>query len=103
PRYTPPLHIPPLPLHDALPISATLNDSIAINIRKHAQVTRSLAELADAGAFDQALRTDAVVGSDGLSLSQRELKALLKQNKIRSFLSHAVKNRCNIVITGPTG
>lgn len=82
---------------------ATLNDSIAINIRKHAQVTRSLAELADAGAFDQALRTDAVVGSDGLSLSQRELKALLKQNKIRSFLSHAVKNRCNIVITGPTG
>lgn len=82
---------------------ATLDGVIAINIRKHMQVTKTLDELDADGAFEQSSTTQHAYGTDGLTQQQRRLKALLQAGQIRQFLATAVKGRCNIVISGATG
>ena len=72
---------------------------MAIAIRKHVVADLTLAEYEAGGAFAQAR----AVGMDARSRLDGELRALLDAKATTAFLSHAVRGRKNIIVSGGTG
>jgi len=78
---------------------ACIDETLAINIRKHTQAAFSLEELRAQGAF--ASTATSTVGNT--SASDQTLLALKKAGDIPRFLHEAILARKNIVISGATG
>ncbi|MCZ2719962.1 P-type DNA transfer ATPase VirB11 [Erwinia amylovora] len=77
---------------------ATLQNRLSLTIRKPADVIRTLDDYERDGAFDQII-TDSV----GLRDFEIELIELKKARKFKEFLTLAIKQRQNIIISGSTG
>jgi type IV secretion system protein VirB11 len=77
---------------------ATTENCVAICIRRPAEKVWSIEELARRGIFR---RTKAA--SRDLDATEQELKRLLASNENEAFMRLAVRNRKNIVVSGPTG
>src|SRR5699024_782987 len=82
---------------------ACIDDTLAINIRKHAQIALSLEELQVQGAFEATQDTNAGYTEDGLAKIDQILVALKDAGDIPTFLHEAVLARKNLVISGATG
>lgn len=82
---------------------ACIDGTLAINIRKHAQVALSLEELQAQGAFEATHDTAADCAIGGPSKTDRTLLALKAAGDIPQFLHAAVQARKNLVISGATG
>lgn len=81
----------------ALP-PATSEGRIAISIRRPSAEVWSVAELARRGIFRRTRTTPSIPEA-----AERELESLLAQRRFESFMSLAVRTRCNILVSGPTG
>jgi type IV secretion system protein VirB11 len=77
---------------------ATSPDCVAITIRRPAQRSWSLEELAQRGIFARTRRS-----SEVLDDTEVELLALLERQEHEAFMRLAVRSRKNIVVSGPTG
>jgi len=77
---------------------ATLPGRVAIAIRKPAARVWSVAELAGRGIFAGASRA-----RDARGAAEQALQGLLKHADYEGFMRRAVAERCNIVVSGPTG
>lgn len=82
---------------------ACIDGTLAINIRKHAQVALSLEELLAQGAFAATQDSSAGYSADGLSPTDQKLMTLKAAGDIPRFLHEAVLARKNLVISGATG
>ncbi|MFT0548505.1 P-type DNA transfer ATPase VirB11 [Allopusillimonas ginsengisoli] len=82
---------------------ACLEGTIAMNIRKHTQVVKTLDDLDTDGAFDHVHDSANEVCADGLMPTDHRLLALKNAGRMVEFLHEAVQARCNIVIAGATG
>jgi type IV secretion system protein VirB11 len=82
---------------------ACIDGTLAINIRKHAQVALSLEELLAQGAFTATQDAGAGYTADGLSPTDLRLMTLKTAGDISRFLHEAVLARKNLVISGATG
>ncbi|OZI71356.1 P-type DNA transfer ATPase VirB11 [Bordetella genomosp. 12] len=82
---------------------ACIDGTLAINIRKHAQVALSLEELLAQGAFTATQDADAGYSAAGLSPTDQTLMSLKADGDLPGFLHEAVLARKNLVITGATG
>lgn len=82
---------------------ACIDGTLAINIRKHAQVALSLDELLAQGAFAATQDAGAGYTADGLSPTDQRLMTLKAAGDIPQFLHEAVLARKNLVISGATG
>jgi len=80
-----------------------IDGTLAINIRKHAQVALSLEELLAQGAFAAAQDAGAGYSADGLSPTDQALMALKAAGDLPGFLHESVLARKNLVISGATG
>ena len=80
----------------ALP-PATPEGRIAISIRRPSEQVWSVAELSRRGIFRRTRAGE--VGPD----AGCELDSLLRQRHFESFMRLAVRSRCNILVSGPTG
>lgn len=82
-----------------LPPATTLG-CVAITIRRPAEEVWSLHELRRRGALE-AVRT----GGDRIAANdcERELQRLHGANEYEAFMRLAVRSRCNILVSGPTG
>src|SRR5690606_37377811 len=77
---------------------ACIDGTLAINIRKHAQVALSLEELQTQGAFEATHDAAAECAADKLSTADQTLMALKAAGDIPRFLHEAVQTRKNLVI-----
>jgi type IV secretion system protein VirB11 len=77
---------------------ATTEGCIAISIRRPSEEVWSVAELASRGIFQRTRTTQSIPEA-----AERELESLLAQRRFESFMSLAVRARCNILVSGPTG
>ncbi|MGO3743922.1 MAG: P-type DNA transfer ATPase VirB11 [Alcaligenes aquatilis] len=82
---------------------ACIDGTLAINIRKHAQVALSLEELLAQGAFSAVQDAGAGHSADGLSQTDQTLMTLKTAGDIPRFLHEAILARKNLVISGATG
>jgi len=82
---------------------ACIDGTLAINIRKHAQVALSLEELQAQGAFEATHDAAAQYSPEGLSKIDQRLIALKTAGDIPGFLHAAIQARKNLVISGATG
>lgn len=82
---------------------AVLDGTVAINIRKHTQIVKSLEELMAEGVFAQAVDVASEFDEDGLTFSERQLLNLLGEKKMIDFLRLAIQKKMNIVVSGSTG
>ena len=80
-----------------LPPATTLG-CVAITIRRPAAEVWSLADLERRGALDVVRPTGA-----GSNDSEPELRRLHAANEYQAFMRLAVRSRCNILVSGPTG
>lgn len=78
---------------------ACIDETLAINIRKHTQAAISLEELQAQGAF----ASTATNAASDISASDQALMTLKKAGDIPQFLHEAILARRNIVISGATG
>jgi len=78
---------------------ACIDETLAINIRKHTQAAFSLEELQAQGAF----ASTATNAAGDASTSDQTLTALQAAGDIPQFLHEAILARKNIVISGATG
>jgi type IV secretion system protein VirB11 len=76
---------------------ACADGGIAMSIRKQANIVMSLEDYASRGAFDQTKTAQNV--ADPLD---ELLGGLYAQGKVKEFISHAVKGKKNIIISGGT-
>jgi type IV secretion system protein VirB11 len=81
----------------ALP-PATARGCVAINIRRPAQLLWSVGELSARGIF-----RDTRLAGEAPREAERELRALLAGQQYEAFMGLAVRSRCNILVSGPTG
>jgi type IV secretion system protein VirB11 len=81
----------------ALP-PATSAGRIAISIRRPSEEVWSVTELARRGIFRRTRTGQAMPEA-----AERELQSLLEQRRFEPFMSLAVRARCNILVSGPTG
>lgn len=77
---------------------ATSAGCVAIAIRRPGSRAWSLSELGTKGIFHRARRAER-----GVTRAETELLRLLAVGEFESFLRLAVRNRLNIVVSGPTG
>ncbi|MGG4603700.1 P-type DNA transfer ATPase VirB11 [Paenalcaligenes sp. Me131] len=82
---------------------AILDGSIAMNIRKHAQVVKTLEELTQENAFCEVVDSHSLVNAEGLTEIDSKLLKLKNEKRYAEFLHEAVLARRNIVVSGPTG
>src|SRR5690606_13368637 len=80
-----------------------IDDTSAINIRKHATETSHLKQLASGGAFNGTMDASAKYSADGLSKLDQRLLMLKDRADYFEFLVNAVRARKNVVISGATG
>lgn len=73
-------------------------DTVAITIRRPSLVDKELDELENEGAFDELAATD-----NELRPFEHELLQLKKNNKIKEFLTLAIKNNRTLIVVGKTG
>lgn len=81
----------------ALP-PATARGCVAINIRRPAHLLWSVAELSARGIF-----RDTRPAQEAPREVERELCSLLAARRYETFMRLAVRSRCNILVSGPTG
>ena len=81
----------------ALP-PATARGCVAINIRRPAQLPWSVGELAGRGTL-----RDTRPAGEAPREAQRQLRSLLAARQYEAFMRLAVRSRCNILVSGPTG
>ncbi len=77
---------------------ATPPGSVAITIRKPANVVWSVREMAQAGVFRSTRRA-----AEGLEVIERELLGMLAARDYEAFIGLAVRSKKNIVVSGATG
>lgn len=77
---------------------ATTSGCVAITIRRPSSQVWSLEELARRGLFDRTRRA-----TDAQDDTETELLRLLEAQAYEAFMRLAVRSRCNIVVSGPTG
>lgn len=77
---------------------ATLDDRVSMTIRKPSNVILTLEDWRKQGAFE-AVRID----TPELTPFEIEMKGLIKQREFEEFLTRAVRNKLNIVLSGSTG
>lgn len=82
---------------------ACIDGTLAINIRKHAQVALSLEELLAQGVFTATQHASAGYSAEGVSPADQALMSLKAAGDLPGFLHEAVLARKNLVITGATG
>ena len=82
---------------------AVLDGGIAINIRKHAQVVKTLEELTQENAFSEVKDSHSLINAEGLTEVESRLLRLKNEGRYTEFLHEAVLARRNIVVSGPTG
>lgn len=82
---------------------ACIDDTLAINIRKHTQAAFSLEELQAQGAFAATDDIAAAGTARHVSKTDQTLVALKAAGDIPRFLHEAIQARKNIVISGATG
>ena len=81
----------------ALP-PATIRGCVAISIRRPAQLVWSVGELSARGIFHETRPA-----GEAPREVERELRSLLAVRQYEAFMRLAVRSRCNIVVSGPTG
>lgn len=81
----------------ALP-PATTRGCVAINIRRPAQLLWSVGELSARGIFHETRPS-----GEAPREVERELRSLLAARQYEAFMRLAVRSRCNILVSGPTG
>lgn len=77
---------------------ATMQQHVALTIRRPSQRCWSLEDLSASGIF-KATRPS----TEALDDTERQLKALLAEQQYEAFMRLAVVSRKNIVVSGPTG
>jgi len=77
---------------------ATARGCVAINIRRPAHLLWSVAELSALGIF-----RDTCAAEDAPRELEQELRSLLAAGRYEAFMRLAVRSRCNILVSGPTG
>lgn len=83
---------------------AVINGTLSINIRKHANLVKTLVELNEDGAFDSWVNVSpASAARDQISSQDRELLDHLERGDMLGFLTQAVTTRKNIIVSGKTG
>ncbi|NMU92987.1 P-type DNA transfer ATPase VirB11 [Achromobacter ruhlandii] len=83
---------------------AVIGGTLSINIRKHANLVKTLTELSDDGAFNSWVNVSpSPAPRDLLSPLDRELLDHLERRDMLSFLTQAVLGRKNIIVSGKTG
>jgi len=82
---------------------ACIEGTLAINIRKHAQVALTLEELQVQGAFEATHDTAVACSAGNLSNTDQKLMKLKDAGLIPQFLHEAIQARKNVVIAGATG
>lgn len=83
---------------------AVINGTLSVNIRKHANLVKTLPELHNDGAFDNWVNVSpAPAPRETLSPQDRELLDLLDRRDMLGFLTRAVLGRKNIIVSGKTG
>lgn len=81
---------------------AIVPGTVAVAIRKHMEINKSLEELAGEGRFDQ-IRARTFDEAQELADFERELLQLLHNKNYVDFLRMAVRTKRNIVVSGSTG
>lgn len=83
---------------------AVINGTLSVNIRKHANLVKTLPELQTDGAFENWVNVSPVpVARETFSPQDRELLDLLDRRDMLGFLTQAVLGRKNIIVSGKTG
>jgi type IV secretion system protein VirB11 len=72
--------------------------TVAISIRRPAERTWSVGELADRGIFASTRPAES-----GPTAEDQKLRTLLEESKYEAFVAAAVRARKNIIVSGPTG
>lgn len=80
-----------------------LDNTIAINIRKHTQLVKTLDELEAEGAFNEVCDSLNLLDESGLTPTDHLLLELKNEGQIARFLHEAVQARRNIIVAGKTG
>lgn len=82
---------------------ACMDDTLIVNIRKHAQLVKTLDELDAEGAFNEVRDSLDSLDEAGLTPTDHRLLQLKREGKIAQFLHEAVQARRNIIVAGATG
>lgn len=80
-----------------------LDNTMAINIRKHTQLVKTLDELEAEGAFNEVCDSLDLLDESGLTPTDHLLLQLKNEGQIARFLHEAVQARRNIIVAGKTG